>query len=74
MLVNQRENLTLDKESLRVLLHAPLYYNNNNNNNNNNNDKGLLNTCSGTRCELIHVYKFKVGNRKYKNAVYLKLI
>ena len=30
-------------------------------------------TCCGKRRELIHVYKFKVGNRKYKNTIYLKL-
>ena len=40
----------------------------------NNDNGGLLNTCSGTRCELIHVYKLRVGNRKYKNTIYLKLI
>ena len=41
---------------------------------NSNNNGGLLNTCCGISCELIHVYSFKVGNRKYKNKIYLKLI
>ena len=28
--------------------------------------KGLLNTCCRTKCELIHVYNFKVENTKIK--------